>query len=178
MNKIAEKTDEFILIGDIKSAYGIKGWVRLYSYTEPKEAIFDYQPWLIKKEDRYQPLTFESGKKHGKGLVVKLAEIKDRTIAETYQNTPIYIKKSSLPKTQTDEYYWSDLVGMRVLLATGENIGVVESLFETGAHAVLNIQPDAQSIDNETRLVPWHHDVIVNVDENKQQIILDWFLDY
>ena len=120
-------SDGLVLVGRVGAAYGIKGWVKLQSFTSPPEAIFDYQPWLLRRPEGGRGgssvglsassgewIQLEDGKVHGNSLVAKLAEINDRTAAERLTGNEISIRRSQLPALQNGEFYWVDLIGMQV----------------------------------------------------------------
>lgn len=168
-----------ICVGELKSAYGIKGWLWVYSHTDPIEQLFDYEPWFIKSGHAVLThLDIEDWRKQGKGLIVKLAGLADRTAAEGYCNTRLYIKASALPEPEADEYYWTQLVGMSVISETGDALGRVKKLSETPAHQMLEVEPTVDSADNENRLIPWHETTVLDVDTVERRITVAWQLDY
>lgn len=174
------EVDSLLCVGELKSAYGIKGWLWVYSHTDPIEQIFDYVPWFISKHGSKSnhTLSITDWRKQGKGLIVKLADVPDRTAAERYCNTKLYIDPADLPEPADDEYYWSELEGMIVVSDTGDVLGRVKQLSETPAHHMLEVEPTTDSADDESRLIPWHDSVIVDVDKDTQTITVAWQLDY
>ena len=90
----------------------------------------------------------------------------------------IWVDKSNLPTPDDDEYYWSDLVGLTVVNEACENLGVVKEMFETSAHAIISVKPTAQSVDDEDRLIPWHGDIVLNVDLDAKTMLVAWGKDY
>lgn len=177
----AERSDaevELLMAGELKSAHGIKGWLWLYSYTEPMENIFSYQPWQYKHGSRFEILEFESWKNQGSGLIVKLKGVDDRTHAEHYKGTKLYIDKCDLPAPETDEFYVSELLGLQARLLSGEIMGVIDRFVDNAAHPIVLIKPCVDSVDNQERLIPWHKDTIKQVDKALQQVVFDWFLEY
>lgn len=171
-------SQDTVCVGELKSAYGIKGWLWIYSHTDPMEQVFDYSPWSVKLANGEQSLSFSEWRKQGKGLVVKLDNVTDRTEAERYCHTKLYIDKSALPALDDDEHYWSDLEGMTIITNTGDVLGEIAYLSETAAHPIMHVQPTADSADNEARLIPWHRDTVMSVDKNSSQVVVDWALDY
>lgn len=171
-------TDEPVLLGYIAAAYGIKGWVKVVSNTEPKEALLEYSPWLIRhKGSSWKQITLVSGKVHGKGLVVQLSGCNDRLAAEQYRGTEIAIKSEQLPELAEDEFYWRDLEGLNVVVAGVEPIllGKVAYMLATGANDVLVIKGCDGSIDNKERLVPYlWGQVIQSVNLDVGEIQVNW----
>lgn len=172
-------TSQLIKIGELKRPYGIHGWLWLFSYTENREEVFTIQPWIIKTALGQKTLTVKNWRQQGKGYVVQFNEITDRTIAETMYGVSIWVDKSQLSTLADDEYYWSDLVGLTVMSQPdGVCLGQVKELFETGAHAIMVVQPTVNSVDNEERLIPWHKQTVVDVDLATKILLVDWGQDY
>ncbi|MDO5651184.1 MAG: ribosome maturation factor RimM [Moraxella sp.] len=171
-------TDELIHIATLKKPYGIKGWLWVFSETETHEDIFLMSPWYIKTAMGFRLLTVNQWRKQGQGLVATFQEIPNRNIAETMNGTTIWVHKDNLPSLAADEYYWSDLVGMSVVNAEGENLGVIKNLFETGAHDIMTVAPTKDSVDSEERLIPWHDSTVLAVDRADRVVRVAWQADY
>ncbi|WP_411689806.1 ribosome maturation factor RimM [Acinetobacter pseudolwoffii] len=174
--------EDRIQIGQLRSAYGLNGWLWVYSNTEPMSNIFDYLPWYIETKAGWQIADVKRWKPHGKGLVVSLKGVSDRTGADQLVGTNVWIAKSQLPQAGVDEYYWSDLKGLTVLGLNDEdqevNLGQIFELFETGANDVMVVRATADSIDGEERMIPWHKDVVQRVDLEAGRIYVNWGVDY
>ncbi len=162
--------DDFISIGEITSVFGIKGWVKVHSFTEPRENILNYSPWFLKKGSEVQEVKLLNGKRQGKTIVASLDGVSDRDVAASYSGWDIQIKQSQLPKPESGEYYWADLIGLQVETDQGVLLGKVDYLIETGANDVLVVQ------DGETeRLIPFLQDqVIKKIDLESRQMVVDW----
>lgn len=167
-------TDDFISIGEITSVFGIKGWVKVHSFTEPRENILNYSPWFLKKGNEVQEVKLLNGKRQGKTIVASLDGVSDRDVAASYSGWDIQIKQSQLPKPESGEYYWADLIGLQVETDEGILLGKVDYLIETGANDVLVVQ------DGETeRLIPFLQDqVIKKIDLESRQMVVDWDPDF
>ena len=171
--------NDLIKVGELKKPYGIHGWLWLFSYMEDREAIFAIQPWVIKTAMGQKTLTVKNWRQQGKGYVVQLNEVPDRTIAETMFGVAIWGDKTELATLSDDEYYWADLVGLTVKSQPDDVIlGQVKELFETGAHAIMVVEPTADSVDAEERLIPWHKQTVVDVDLVNKMVVVDWGRDY
>ena len=166
-------------IGELKKPYGIHGWLWVFIFTEDREAIFHMQPWVINTAMGQKALTVKNWRQQGKGYVVQLNEVPDRNIAETMFGVSLWAEKNNLSERAEDEYYWSDLIGLTVI-SQSENVilGRVKELFETGAHAIMVVEPTADSVDGEERLIPWHKQTIGEVNLAKQTLMVDWGSDY
>lgn len=167
--------DQRTVLGHVSSVYGVKGWVKIYSFTDPMENIFKYSPWLINVNGQWKPFKVEASKRHGKGLVAKIEGIDDREIARGYNGFEIAVDSSLLPQLEAGEYYWSQLENLTVITESGENLGKVSYLIETGSNDVLIVKADAESIDKRERLLPYLPDqVIKEIDLETGTMRVDW----
>ena len=181
----AEKSEKLIL-GKISGVHGVQGWVKVYSWTDPMEAIVDYDPWYIRpqvpgagngKASAWQKIRVKSGRKHGKTVIAKLEHCNDRDQALGYIGYEIAIEPGQLEALQNDnEYYWRDLIGLRVVNRQQEDLGVVKNLMETGVNDVLVVYSEN---DQRERLVPWTPGhAIDSVDLDSRVILVDWDADF
>lgn len=174
-NNLVEK----ILVGKISAAYGIKGWVKVYSYTDPKEQIFAYKPWTLKKGSKTQGFKLDKGKVHGKGLVVLAKGFETRNEAESLIGNEIWVERQLLPTLSEGDYYWDQLEGLKVVNEAGELLGEVTHMIETGANDVLAVGPTVGSIDDRERLIPYvEKEVVLNIDLNEEKILVNWQADF
>jgi len=170
---------DHILIARIGAAYGIKGWVKLNSFSSPRENILDYQLFLTPQGGALVELELDQSKSQGKGFVAHIKGCDDRERAQEFTGKDLYISKDLLPKLNADEYYWHQLQGMRVRTMYGDDLGVVDHLLETGANDVLVVRGDESSVDKEERLIPYlPGQVINNIDLGLQVIKVNWEKDY
>jgi len=167
--------DDLIQVGHLKGAHGIRGYTWVISRTDPIENIFDYQPWYLKRPTGFQAVQVEDHRAQGRGWVVKLDVSPDRTAAELLAMTEIWVPKSALPSLEEDEYFWSELIGMRVVTTTGVLLGTLDAWMETGANDVIVVRPCAGSVDTQERLLPWLvRRVVQFVDRQQRVITVDW----
>lgn len=164
---------ETLVVGKIGAPYGVKGWVKINSYTEEDQGIFAYAPWLLGSGKEYQ---VDQWRVHNKGLVAKLVGVETRDDAERIKNLEISIKTEQLPPLTGDEFYWRDLVGMQVVTDKGYDLGVVKELFETGANDVMLVKARPNdAFGQKERMVPFLYDqVIIEVDVPGKTIKVDW----
>jgi len=146
------------------------------SYTEPKENIFSYASLLFKhgkgRKTAWLEAEIEQGKFHGKGIIVKFKNYNDRTEAEKWIGTEIYIERSQMQRLQENDFYWHDLIGCEVINEQEIRLGQVRRILETGANDVLVLDP-------EDRLLPYlWGQVIKAVDVQDKKILVDWPEDY
>ena len=179
-----DRTPDKIILGRITGVYGVKGWVKVFSYTDPMESIVDYNPWFIRPENRrrapWKKVKLKAGKRHAKTVIAKLEHCNDRDEAQAYIGSEIAIDQSQLEKLGgTDEYYWHQLTGLRVINQQGTELGVVESLMETGANDVLVVAEETAGHKRIERLIPWiMHDVIIAVELEQGILKVDWDPDF
>jgi len=172
------KAEEIVEVGQFSSVYGVKGWIKVKSYTQPRTNIFNYKKWLVKQQDKWIPYSIAEGRPHGKTIVVKLAEFNDRDQVQTMVGAKIAVYRSELPDTAENEYYWSDLLKMQVETEDGINLGIVTDILETGSNDVLIVKNTQQRKTKET-LIPWlEDDVIKEVNVVENRIIVDWDPDF
>ncbi len=171
----AYKTEDLTILGQITSVYGVKGWLKVYSHTEPMDGILNYKPWIIKHNGQWVPVNVEICRKHGKGLVAKLKNVDDRDVARLYCGAEIAVERSLLPELEVGEYYWSQLEQLTVYTLSDQLLGKVSHLIETGSNDVLVVKGDAQSIDQRERMIPYLPDQVVKeINLDTGTIRVDW----
>ncbi len=175
-----QEGSEKIIVGRITGVYGVKGWLKIFSHTDPMESIVDYSPWYIRAEGRSKApwikVKLKSGKRHAKTVIAKLEHCNDRDEAQAFIGSEIAIEHSQLEALrQEDEYYWRDLIGLRVINQQDIELGIVKSLMETGANDVLVVVSEGADGKAEERLIPWvMHSTIIAVDLEQKSIVVDW----
>ena len=164
-----------VIIGQMSTVYGVKGWVKIHSYTDPKENIFQYSPWYIRKQSQWQVVDIDDVKINGKYLIAHIKGCNDREIARQYSGCVIATLKEQLPVLNAGDYYWSDLLGLSIITKEGLHLGKVQKLLETGANDVLVVRGAKESIDDRERLIPYLPDqVVCRVNLEDKTIIVDW----
>jgi 16S rRNA processing protein RimM len=162
-------TEQQISVGKISGVFGIKGWVKVFSFTDPRENILTYSPWLLKKGDESKILNVIDGQLQGKTIVAQLDGINDRDQAASLMGWDVFIRQDQLPKIGKNEYYWSELIGLKVETIDGIQLGVVDSLLETGANDVIIVQGERE------RVIPFlQGQTITKIDLDAGIIIVDW----
>lgn len=158
-----------LLMGEISGVFGVQGWVKIRSHTEPRDAIFRYQPWQLRTRGSERELRGVSGKTQGQGLVARIPGVDTREAAEALIGSEIYVPRSVLPPAKPGEYYWVDLEGLAVSTVDGVELGTVSRVLPTGANDVLVVQGDRE------RLVPFVlEQYVVSVDLDAGRIVVDW----
>ena len=166
--------DKKIYLGKITGVHGIKGWLKVQSFSLPPENILKYPQWIINNQGKEDVYSIEQGRKQKNKIVVKLEKIDDRNTAESLINSKIHILRSDLPKLPNENYYWSDLEGLSVLSCENKVIGKIESLIETGANDVMVIM----TLKDERILIPFVlYEIIKEVNIEQDYIKIDWLIE-
>ena len=175
--------------GRITGCYGIKGWVKVQSFTEVALDLMQFKAWWLQSRDVMKPVVLDDGRMQGKGLVVHMEGVDDRNAAESLRGQLLFVRTSELPGLEEDEYYWHQLEGLQVwcrdsrLSGDGPGttevlLGRVDHLIETGANDVLVVAPCEGSIDGQERLIPYLPDDVVRaIDLAEGRLSVDWFID-
>ena len=166
---VAQTDKKPVILGHVSGLFGVKGWFKVHSYTEPRDAILTYRNWLLERDGDWQPVRIEEGKRHSKTVVARLEGVTDRDAAAAYVGAGIGIFREEMPELKSGEYYWTDLEGMEVVSISGRKLGKVNYLLATGANDVLVVQGDQEI------LIPFvRNEVIKDVDIAKGVISVDW----
>jgi 16S rRNA processing protein RimM len=158
---------QVVPLGHISGVHGIKGWVKVHSLTEPREAIFEYQPWLL--GEAREEVSISEGKKHGNRLIALLKNAESREQAETLVNQPIAVYRDQFPELPADEYYWTDLLGLSVQLEDGSELGRIENMLATGANDVMVVRGRKEYL---VPFVPGQYVKSVSLEDGI--VIVDW----
>ncbi|MDR5868554.1 ribosome maturation factor RimM [Halomonas koreensis] len=173
----SQADDDHVVLGKLTSPYGVKGWLKVYSYTSPMEGILDYDAWVLRRNGRLVRHRLVQGRRHGKGLVARLEGVEYRDQAEALAGAEVLLPKAELPELDgEDDYYWYQLEGLRVVTRDGVTLGHVDYLFETGANDVLVVKGrDDAAIDDRERLLPYlPGEVVQDVDLEAGVMTVDW----
>jgi 16S rRNA processing protein RimM len=161
--------EKLLELGKISGVFGVKGWVKVYSYTDPREGITNYSPWRVKLKGQWREYTVEAGQRQGKTVIAKLEGIDDRDQAMLLSGGLIAIRSDQLQPLAEGEYYWHQLEGLQVVNLQGVELGIVDHMMETGANDVMVVKGDRE------RLIPFtqgHTVELIDLDEGV--ITVDW----
>lgn len=170
-----------VVAGKVTSVYGVKGWVKVHSYTDPPENIFNFSPWfLISAEGKssQDPVVIDNYRMHGKGLVAHIKGVDDRDMAALLCQRMITVEMGDLPALPEGEYYWQQLTGLRVFSSYKAQkpvlLGSISGLMETGANDILVVSACDGSIDQRERLLPYVDVYVLKVDLAAGTMLVDW----
>lgn len=157
-------------LGRVSGVFGVRGWIKVFSFTEPRENVSGYPQWQLWREGCYwRTVQVVEGGKHGKTVIARLAGIEDRDAAVALVDSEIRVPRDALPPPAPGEYYWADLEGLAVVTREGVALGRVDRMLETPAHDVLVIQGERE------RLVPFvQGPYVLEVDLEAGRITVDW----
>ena len=164
--------DTDVVLGVITGHHGVRGWLKVKSYTRPNAQIFDYSVWNLSNTEKSVSIQkkVESVKRTSKTLLVKFAEMDSRALSETLIGCEIAVPRSQLESLEGGEFYWMDLIGLIVINQNDIKLGTVTSMMETGANDVAVIS----SSEEQEILLPWIPQVITEVDINSGILKVYW----
>lgn len=167
------ENDRRIVIGEVAGLYGVRGWVKLHSFTEPRANLLGFETVELGRRGEWRPGRLVEGRPHGKGLIGRFDGIEDRDQAAALMGDEIAVMRSQLPETDDETVYWVDLIGLEVVNLAGEILGTVERLIETGGNDVLVVDGDRE------RLIPYLKGTVVrDIDRSVGRLLVDWDKDY
>lgn len=164
--------DRWVVLGKIGGAFGVQGWVRITSYTDPPDNILEYDRWHLRRAGQWEVVEVEDGRMTAKGVQVKLAGIGSPEEARLQVGVEIAVLRSELPPTAPGEYYWSDLEGLEALTPSGELLGRVDHFTSTPGGDIAVVKGAKE------HWIPFVKDRIVKVDLDAGRIVFDWGVDW
>ncbi len=191
MNQLAD--NHMVVMGRVVAPYGVYGWLKVVPDTEAIDGLFDYDTWWLGRGNDWREMVVETAKIHNDVILVKLEGIDDRDAAFACKGKQIAVPRDQLPEPEENEYYWSDLIGLRVKNLQGVDFGLITEVFETGANDVLVVKPDAKSSDAkleaakvsedvkekpQERLIPFIATAVLEVDLKAKTVLVDWDEDF
>ncbi|NRB23521.1 ribosome maturation factor RimM [Shewanella sp.] len=171
---------EPVVLGKLGSSHGIKGWLKITTYTDSVEGIFDYSPWLIKEQGEWREVKVLQWRFQGKAVVASLEGVETRDQAQMLTNCEIAVTPQQIETLPEDEFYWRDLIGCEVVNTKGYNMGKVQEIVETGSNDVLLVKANAKDgFGKAERMIPFvTEQFIIEVNLTEKQIIVDWDPDF
>lgn len=159
-----------VVVGRIGAPVGLRGAVRVWSYTVPPEALLDYRTLQAGSVPNGRVMQVQAGEIRGRSLVLQFAGVTDRDAAARLNGTDLAVERRQLPPLPDGEFYWADLEGLAVVTLDGQALGTVATLMETGANDVLVVRDGPRE-----RLIPYLRDSVVRqVDLPGGTLTVDW----
>jgi 16S rRNA processing protein RimM len=166
---VSAKTSKWVTVGRVSGVFGLKGWLKVQSYTQPRDNIAGFGVWTLRLSGAERRFEVEDGQGHAGNVIVKLRGIDDPDCAREWRGAEIVIERERLPEARADELYWTDLEGLEVRTTAGLSLGRVEYLMATGANDVLVLSGKPE------RLIPFIvGPVVKQVDLTAGLIVVDW----
>ena len=169
-------------MGALGSSFGVYGWMKVRSYTQQPEDLFDYSPWFIRQRGaEWREVQVEEYKPHGNDFIVKLDVASTPEEAKLYAGAEIGIRRSSLPPVPEGTVYLADLVGCEVIGLEGVMLGKVSRIRDYGAAPLMEVSPSDHLAKErkEKFLIPYVVGPIVKaVDLKAKTIEVEWGVDY
>lgn len=160
------------MMGRIAAPHGVKGWIKLQPYTAETRSLLDYGTWWIGGDGDWQERAVVEGRAQGGALIARLEGCDDREAAASLKGRTVAVPRAALPAGRAGEYYWADLIGLRVVNAAGQDLGCVTAVMQTGANDVLVVENGSE------RLIPFIAQVIRDVNPGVGVIRVEWGADY
>jgi 16S rRNA processing protein RimM len=160
-------------MGRILGPFGLKGWVKVKTFTEEPGSLGAFERWIVQTREGWQEKPVLEFAVHAKGPVARLEGCEDREAAFRFQGCDVAVTRAELGEPAEGSLYWVDLVGLDVVDETGSALGKVEGLFESGETSVLVVRGE----QNE-RMIPFITEYVKSVDRDAKRITVDWKADY
>lgn len=164
----SEMSGELVLLGRISAAHGIRGEVKINSFTDVPEDIAAYGPLTDGAGRRF--LIRQTRPHKGMSVTAEIDGVTDRNAAEALKGVALYVAREMLPEADEDEWYHADLIGLAVFSPEGEGLGEIVAVQNFGAGDLLEIKPPEES---RTLLVPFTKAVVPIVDVKAGRVIVD-----
>lgn len=161
----------WVVLGRVGAPFGVQGWLKVRSYTDPPEGIVSYVPWELARDGSLGVRTVLDWKPVGGNIAVRLEGIETREAAQALTGAEVRVERAALPPTSPGQYYWDDLVGLEAVNRDGAPLGRVTGILELPAHPVLVLAGERE------RLVPLVTERLVDVDLGNRRLTLDWHPD-
>jgi 16S rRNA processing protein RimM len=167
--------EDYVVLGKVSSVYGIQGWVKVYSFTEPMDRILEYGNWTLRNGKNLTLVEVDKGRSHGKGMVAHLKGVDDRDVAKQFTGFEICVPRDRLPELSEGEYYWYELEGLTVVTSNDVTLGKVDYMMSAGAgNDVLVVKGDSTSVDRRERLIPYIDQFVLDISLEASRILVDW----
>jgi 16S rRNA processing protein RimM len=159
-------------MGRIVAPFGIQGWIKVDPWTEAAKNLLAYPKWWVGDDNGWQERTVAEARTQGRTVVARLEGCGDRDEAAGLRGRQVAVPREQLPQAQANEYYWADLIGLRVVNEAGRDFGQVVRILETGANDVLVVQGERE------RLIPFIAEVIAAVELQDRLMRVNWDADF
>lgn len=168
-----KSSHDWVTVGRFGRPHGLKGYISVYSFTDPRENILSYKDWYVSINGHWTLLKRLGSEEHSRFLVALIDGYSEREQVGQLTNLDIAVQSSQLPALETGEFYWHQLIGMAVTNTNGVLLGTVTELIATGSNDVLVVTGESR------HLIPYRYGVVVlDISEEKRHITVDWDSEY
>jgi 16S rRNA processing protein RimM len=160
-------------MGRVTGPYGVRGWIKVRPFTETAEGLVAHAKWWVGREGEWREVTVADAAAHSGQVVALLEGLADRERAAALKGMEVAVPRDAFPETDEGEYYWADLIGLKVANLQGDELGEVAEVFSNGAQDVLRVVEGGRE-----RLIPFVAAVVGRVDLADARIEVDWGKDW
>ena len=158
-----------IIVGRLGAPYGVRGWLKVTSFTDPLDNLLGFPSWELQHQGQWRTVQCQDSKVQGHTLMVKLSECDNPEQAREYTHDLIAVPRDALAHLENGEYYWTDLIGLRVVNLNNEPLGTIDSMIETGSNDVMIIKNNQEEL-----LLPYRDEVVKSIDLEQGTMVVDW----
>jgi len=168
-----DNQSNWVVVGRFGRPHGIKGFVTVHSFTDPRDNILRYTDWHAFIHNKWQAIKLLRVETHSKAIVALIEGYPERELVAELTNVEIAVQREQLAELSPGEFYWHQLIGMNVVNQQGQPFGTVIEILPTGANDVLVVQGEKR------HLIPYlPEQFILNIDSSQQLITVDWDVDF
>lgn len=157
-----------IELGVVASPFGVRGWVKLRSFTDPPDRLLQHRSLQVGRGDSWATHRIEASGRSGGALTVKLSGVNDRDQAQALRGAQVCVPRSELPQRDDKDFYRADLIGCDVVNLAGAMLGTVAHFVETPAQVLMVVRGDQEYW---VPAVPQH---LRRVDLQARRVVVDW----
>jgi 16S rRNA processing protein RimM len=167
-----QQPEKLVVMGRISAPFGVKGWVKVQPNTAATGNLLAYKTWWVGRQGDWREIAVAEARVQGRMLVARLEGHDDRNAAAALRGKSVAVPREALPRAQSGEYYWADLIGLVVVNGSAQAFGRITGVLQTGANDVLVVAGERE------RLIPFIAEVIRDVDLAAGVVRVDWGADY
>ena len=165
---MSDESSGLIQLGFVGAPFGVRGWIKLRSHTDPPDRLLDHRSLRIGQGSVWQNYRIEASGRSGGALTVKLSGVEDRDQAQALRGSQVCVPRSELPQRDDKDFYRADLIGCDVVNIDGIGLGVVQHFIETPAQVLMVVRGTQEYW---IPAVPQH---LRRVDLQARRVVVDW----
>jgi 16S rRNA processing protein RimM len=165
---MSDESSGLIQLGFVGAPFGVRGWIKLRSHTDPPERLLDHRSLRIGQGSVWQNYRIEASGRSGGALTVKLSGVEDRDQAQALRGSQVCVPRSELPQRDDKDFYRADLIGCDVVNIEGIDLGVVQHFIETPAQVLMVVRGTQEF------WIPAVAQHLRRVDLRARRVVVDW----